>query len=170
MKRPALVILILMACAACFATGNAAPKMKYPWAGAVLNAPCGKTLLEWKIATGGVRNDSPVVLTRIFEMTAMSAEIKPRGLVVTAQARRRAGVVHPCPCKGWCQALRDACAAVHKQVVRRYGNGSGPGTPFHHWNGLAVVLYVEGNLSMRAVSGHFTNVPWPDSKREAPKR
>ena len=156
--------------AGAFAAGNAVPKLKHPWAGQTLSQPCQQTLLEWKVATGGVRKDPNVVLTPIFEMTAMSAEVKPRGLVVTVQARRRKGVVHPFPCKGWCQSLRDACAAIHTQAVRRYGSGTGPGTPFHKWNGLAVILYVEGNLSMKAISGHFDHVPWPDSKREVGPR
>jgi len=164
MKRAVFLAVALAALGVAFAAGNAVPKLKYPWAGEKLNADCGKSLLEWKAASAGLRDDPPIPLTSIFQMTALSAEVRPQGLVLTAKLIRRPGVVHEYACHGWAQGLRDASAAIHKQVIARYGAGSGPGTPFTNWNNLALLLYVDDTLSMKCVAGHQEVVLWPKPK------
>ena len=157
MKAKILTAILL---AGTFAAGREAAKLKFPWAGETLNRPCGKTEIEWRAATRGLSHDAPVPITPIFEVTAMRGEVKRQGLLVTANVRRREGVVHPYACRGWAQGLRDACGAIHKQAVRRYGQGDAPGKPFYKWNGIAVMLYVDGNLSMQAVGGQYQGIPW----------
>jgi len=162
MRKELFLAVALIGVGVAFAAGNAAPKLKFPWAGEKLSADCGKTMLEWKVASAGLRSDPPIPLTSIFQMTALSAEVRPQGVVLTAKLARRPGVVHEYACHGWAQGLRDASAAIHKQAIARYGAGSGPGTPFNNWNNLAAMVYVDEKLSMKSVVGHYEVVKWPE--------
>lgn len=80
MKRLALLLLIS---ATCFAAGQAAPKLKFPWAGDKLNEPCGKTELEWRCATSGI-DARPVRLNRYSSLVGLKYEPHADGLVVKA--------------------------------------------------------------------------------------
>ena len=87
MRRVVILGTGLLAVGAAFCAGRAsAPKLKlkYPWAGELLNRPCGKTELEWRCATGGIRKDGDIPLTKAFVLRTLTAEIKPKGIVVRA--------------------------------------------------------------------------------------
>ena len=92
MKRlPLLLLVALLA----FALGAAAQKLNVcPLLPADLNAPCGKTVAEWKIMTGRIETES-VPAGEAWDIFRLEGEVKPKGIVVRAFANPRAGAKQP---------------------------------------------------------------------------
>ena len=183
MRRVVILGTGLLAVGAAFCAGRAtAHKLKYPWAGELLNRPCGKTELEWRCATKSLRKDADQALTKVFTLRSLVAEIKPKGVIVCADITRRPGAVVGPGHRGWNPALREACAAAFRQGRLRFGDGLGPDKPFTYWPGMAVLLSVDGTPAMKGVDGKYQahrgrpgvghrrtgNHPDPDSCRRRP--
>jgi len=142
-----------------FAAGNAAPKLKYPWAGEKLNEPCGKTVLEWKLATGSIRQDKSIPINKSFMLTGLTATPKPAGLVAQAEVRIRPGYKLRRGDPGWAKECQDACETIFYMVQERFGEGRGyEDKLFRYWSNLAIGLRVDGKPAMEAIEGKFTLV------------
>lgn len=72
------------------ALGAAAQKLQtYSYVPAELNAPCGKTLLEWNLIAGRIEAE-PIPVTKDYELVRLLAEPKPEGIIVRAYVERAA--------------------------------------------------------------------------------
>ncbi len=172
MRRVVILGTGLLAVGAAFCAGRAsAPKLKlkYPWAGELLNRPCGKTELEWRCATGGIRKDGDIPLTKAFVLRTLTAEIKPKGIVVRADVTRRDGVVLHWAQRGWAAALRDACSRVNRLARQRFGDGTDETKPFANWNSLAVALTLDGLPAMQVVGGNQRTFTLAEARKLAGK-
>lgn len=152
----AKIILVAAGFGVSFCLGAAVkPKLKFPYAGPELNKPCGKTELEWRCATRGVRDDKPITLTTQFSMVGLSAEPRAKGLLVDAHLERRAGILLPYACRGWNAALRDAAKTAYAHALRRFGTGKELGKPMTNWNDICVRLHLDDRIAMIALEGQF---------------
>jgi len=141
---------------ACFGAGRAA-KLRFPWAGEALNRPCGKTMLEWKCATGGIRQDKPLKLTHHFALVELSATPKPRGVLVVGNIIRRKESRADLIGDQAIAAYREACDEIFWLAQDRFGEGRGfEDKPFGHWKGIAVGLRLNGKPIMSVVRGKHT--------------
>ena len=153
MKRLALYVAGMAVAAAAFAAGQAT-KLKFPWAGDALNRPCGKTELEWRLATKGIRKDEPVNLAGYWMIRELRPEIRAKGVVLHANVSLR-------PDKAItdrAEALRNGCWNVCDYGQRAFGHGKGKGKPFTYWKNIAIYLSVDGKPAMVAIGGQFQEV------------
>jgi len=92
MKRTA--ILLVVVALAGFAAGQAVEKVKFPWVAekdrARLNAPCGKTELEWRCATAKI--GEPTDFNGRFMLSGFDATPLPDGLLVKANVTWKKGL------------------------------------------------------------------------------
>lgn len=93
MKR--FVLILAVVAVTSFALGQAAPKVKFPWLNDAerdkLNAPCDKTMLEWKCAANAIHNRSQSISgLRLVELVAAPTE---QGLAVTAVVMSKSGMI-----------------------------------------------------------------------------
>ncbi len=153
MRRVVILGTGLLAVGAGFCAGRAS-KLKFPWAGELLNRPCGKTELEWRCATKGLRRDKPVVSGIYWTITSLRAEIRRKGVVVHANvALQPTKVITKTH-----EALVDGCRQASFYAEEHFGHGRERGQPFTHWRNLAVYLSVDGKPAMVAVGGKFQEV------------
>ena len=157
MKRLALYVAGMAVAAAAFAAGQAT-KLKFPWAGDALNRPCGKTELEWRCATAGIRADPPVTNGELWVVNSIAAEPRPKGLVLRRDVSPQNGVILRRGMPGWRGALGSGCRRGLSLAQARFGTGPGKGRAYDRWAHLAVYLSVDGAPSMVGVGGAFQEV------------
>jgi len=85
MKRMVFVVGMVALVGVAFAAGNAAPKLKFPWASEAMNKPCDKTELEWRCLANAIGGGGePTKLSKEFTVVSLTAEPLTRGLRVKA--------------------------------------------------------------------------------------
>ncbi|MBE3039726.1 MAG: hypothetical protein IMZ62_13065 [Chloroflexi bacterium] len=92
MKR---ISLLLVLCLASFAVGQAAPVYKFPWVAekerVKLNAPCDRTLLEWRCIEAKL-DPRPRPLSGRFQLVGLNILPHPTGLLVKAEVGLKPGI------------------------------------------------------------------------------
>ncbi len=139
-----------------FAAGNAAPKvkLKFPYAGAKLNQPCGKTEFEWRCATKGIRRDKPHKLSRYFDLVRLRAMPRKKGLLVRAEIVRRPGKTDYGDSSLVSMAVRD----LERLMPDRFGfDRPSDGEPFWRGKDRRLELFVKGKLVAVQEDGHRVN-------------
>ena len=87
MKRLPLLVLVALGGVA-LGAGAATKLNTYSYVPDALNAPCGKTMLEWNLMAGRIEAE-PVSVSRDYELVRLVAEPKPEGIIVRAYVRLR---------------------------------------------------------------------------------
>ena len=155
MKRAVFLAVALAALGAAFAAGQAtAPGMKFPYAGAMLNGPCGRTELEWRCATAGIRSDKVVPAGIYWTIRSLCAEPRAKGLVVRANVELQADKV----ITDKRDALENGCWRAYEYALDHFGHGRGKGKPMTQWQNIAIYLSVNGKPAMVGVGGNFQEV------------
>ena len=81
MRRMSTVVLVVLVAGMAFAAGQAAPKLKFPWASEDLNAPAKITMLEQRCLEARIRTQ-PEKLKSYFDIVGLDARPTPDGLKV----------------------------------------------------------------------------------------
>ncbi|MHC4718505.1 MAG: hypothetical protein ACYS5V_16160 [Planctomycetota bacterium] len=90
MKRITLATALISLAGLGFAAGQAVPKVRFPWASADLNKPCGKTELEWRCVANAIGGPGkPAKLSREYKLVQLWAKPTRKGLSVTASIQPR---------------------------------------------------------------------------------
>jgi len=89
-----VILILVLAVAAGFAAGQAAPKVKFPWLHESerekLNAPCGKTELEWRCLEQSV-NDKKKGFLGFAYLVRFIAKPSRTGMVVDVAIQTESG-------------------------------------------------------------------------------
>ena len=150
MRRTALILAVAAIAAASFAAGQAA-KLKFPWAGDILNGPCGKTLLEWKCQANAIRCE-PLKPTKEWRVTHLYATLHQRGVLVRANITRTPGHTDGNRAR-W---LHRAKESVYREAKSRFAPWLLPPkdakAPFQRapaleWDHCRVEVYVDGKAA-----------------------
>ena len=147
MKRVCCGVLMVLAVLAAAYAGQT----MFPWASEELRKPCGKTILEWQIATNNMRPAAPQKLTTEFDVVQMVAMPKPRGLVVRMNLTRRPGVRFAPGDKNWHYKVHGLPATAANFVRRTYKMSDA----FEDMRNLYLLISIDGELT---VLGTFRNI------------
>ena len=151
MKRTFFIGAGLAIAALAFAAGNAAPKLKFPYAGEALNAPCEKTLLEWRCATKRLKS-TPIVATREWHITHLVAEPRTKGLLLRANICLRRGAKPQVAARWYGRAKEIATEQLTRRFRTLPAPSSRPVGPFVtpgaevKWAHCRVEYYRDGKL------------------------
>jgi len=129
-----------------FAAGNAVPKLKYPYAGDALNAPCGKTLLEWRCAESRL-DCRTTPMNRDWALDVFLVEAHPGGVLAKINLSHR----HPKASMGTVQeAFYNAQCRLEKEVLAEPPAGPGElrvgDKPFAGLSSTRIEFYADGKL------------------------
>jgi len=147
--------VLLMAIALGFAFGAQPPpaKLKFPYAPAELNRPCGRTELEWQCLLKSMRPSAPTRLNRRWSIIRFEAKPEPKGLLVAAEIAPRPGNDHGPADKDWQTQMKYVSWAVEHAAYRRFLKLE-EGSPH-----LTLRLHFDGKLQGTYHHGTYTPAP-----------
>jgi hypothetical protein len=118
-KRAIVSVVLLAAGAGIGATTG--PALKFPWASEALNAPCGKTALEWKCLEAKI-DARPKPLSGKFQIVNFILLPGPTGLQVKADIGIKSGVP-PVDPRGanWGRLFTDLTMEVKREAEKTTG-------------------------------------------------
>jgi len=148
MRRMSTVVLVVLAAGIAFAAGQAAPKLKFPWAGEKLNAPCNRTELEWRCAANRIEQlPAPVKLCREFDLIHLVGQPASKGMEIKANLTPRPKVKIDTSAGAWDALMSHATTCVLWQARTRFGSGATDKDPMDDFADVAMSVYINGELA-----------------------
>ena len=151
------VSLLSIALGVALGAAPAPPKLKFPYAPAELNRPCGRTELEWQCLLKSMRPCTPIKLNRSWNIIRFEAKPESKSLLVAAEIAPRPGNKHRPADQHWQTQMKYVSWAVEHAAYRRFlklEEGS---------SHLTLQLHYDGKL--QGTYHHGTYTPAPKAKK-----
>ena len=146
MRKELFLAVALIGVGVAFAAGNAAPKLKFPYAGDALNQPCGRTLLEWRCLEKRV-DCRPVPMNRDWALDIFLIEPQPAGLLAKMNISKRHAKASPSTVQ---DGIYQAQCRLEKEILPEPPAGPGEirvgDKPFAGLASTRIEFYVDGKL------------------------